>query len=227
MTATPQKKVSSRSKNTRSARKRHMDFEVIEKWVEPGSRVLDLGCGRGLLLEYLVRQRNIKPLGVDLDPRKINRVIHRNIPAYQGDIQTCLRIFNHHAFDHVIISRTMEMLPHPGETLRQATRIGRRVIVGFVNHGFWLNRLRYLTTGHRVLNEVYPHRWEESEPENPVSIGQFEAFCQREGLEVHHRAFLAADWQRPCRFLPGLRAGYAIYQVSRESAQGTSSPDLD
>lgn len=227
MTAKYLKTSSPRSQDTRSARKRQMDFEIIEKWIEPGSRVLDLGCGRGLLLEYLVRQRNIKPLGVDWDPRKISRVIHRNIPAYQGDIQACLEIFNPHAFDHIIISRTMEMLPQPGDTLRSATQVGRRVTVGFVNHGFWLNRIRYLTCGHRVLNEVYPHRWEESEPEVPLSIGQFEGFCKREGFEVHHRAFLAGDWQRPCRFLPNLRAGYAIYQISRADTISAVPPDLD
>ena len=113
----------------------------------------------------------------------------------------------------------MQELDQPWKVLERAMVVGRHVAVGFVNHGFWLNRWNMLWHGHRVRNEVYPEAWYKSRPSNPVEIGDFEDFCQTVGAKVSRRAFLAGDWRTPCSFWPKLLAGYAVYEISR--ANGT------
>lgn len=198
----------------RSSRKRQIDFEIIGGWITHRSRVLDLGCGRGILLEYLRRTRGIYGLGVDIDSDKIASCIKRGIHGYQSDIDDALNDFAPDSFDFVVISRTLEMLPHPGETLRNALRVGQSVTVGFINHGFWRNRLRYLTTGERIQNDVYPLSWDESDPGNPVSISGFERWCARANVRIARRHVLSGDWKSPCHILPSIFGGYALYEIN-------------
>ena len=124
--------------------KRTVDQQIITDWVTPGSRVLDLGCGRGVLLETLAQSKQVAPVGVDLDVAKIASCIRRGVPAYQGDMMDFMRQFPAAHFDHVICSRTLEELHEPAAILHEALRVGRIVTVGFVNHGFWVNLVQAL-----------------------------------------------------------------------------------
>ena len=195
--------------------KRTVDMRVIGDWVEPGSRVLDLGCGRGVLLDYLVQTKRVFAIGVDFDPEKIAACVRRGLTAYQGDLERFLREFPDGFFDRVICSRTLEELARPRQVIAEALRVGSRLTVGFVNHGFWKNRVASAFTGRKPRNEVYPHSWDESRPANPVSIADFEAFCAAAGHVVHRRVLLGGDWRTPCRLRPNLLAGYAVYEIGR------------
>ena len=213
----------------RSSRKRQIDFEIIGGWIEPGSRVLDLGCGRGLLLEYLRQTKQVYALGVDVDTGKVTSCLKRGLNVWQGDADNALRIFPDRAFDTVVISRTIEMLPYPGATLREALRVGRRVAIGFINHGFWKNRLHYLLRGTRIHNDVYPGRWHESLPDNPLSLSGFEHFCREHGARIRNRVVLAGDWSTRVNRWTGVRGGYALYEVALDlpdpgnSTEGTTA----
>jgi len=198
-------------------KKRQVDFQVIAQWVREGDRVLDLGCGRGVLLEYLKQTKGVYGVGVDIEFDKVLSCVKRGVPVYQGDIREVLASFPDGAFDRVIFSRTVEQLDEPAAILEEGLRVGRQVTVGFVNHGFWLNRLNYLRSGSRTVNEVYPRRWYESLPANPFSVGEFEDFCRRREIRVDHRVLLSGNWRREQRRLPKLLAGYAIYDLSRGS----------
>ncbi len=199
-------------------KKRQVDFHVIARWVREGDRVLDLGCGRGVLLEYLKQTRGVNVLGVDIDFDKIASCVRRGVPAYHGDILTFLGTFPDHTFDRVIFSRTIEQLAGADAVLAEGLRVGRRVTVGFVNHGFWLNRLNFLLRGKRTVNEVYSKRWYEDLPSNPFSVREFEEYCALRGIRVEARVCLRGNWRDECRFLPNLRAGYALYDLSADGA---------
>ena len=138
----------------------------------------------------------------------------RGVPAYQGDIGAILATFPDDSFDHVILSRTVEQLEDADSTLAEGLRVGRHVTVGFVNKGFWINRLNALFHGNRTVNEVYPKPWYESMPSNPFSVAEFEAFCDERKIVIKNRAYLSGDWRNECRKLPNLLAGYAIYDLS-------------
>jgi methionine biosynthesis protein MetW len=206
--------------DARASVKQATDQQILSDWIEPGSRVLDLGCGRGVLLEHLQQTKRANVMGVDNDLHKIIDCVGRGVPAYQGDILEVLNLFPENSFDWVICSRTIQELAQPAAVLQRALTVGRRVAVGFVNHGYWVNRWNMLWRGHRVQNEVYPEPWFNSHPTNPVAVGEFRQFCHAYGARVVRRAFLAGDWRTPCRFWPRLLAGYAVYEVVRETSPG-------
>jgi len=199
----------------KQAVKRSVDMQIIGDWVEPRSRVLDLGCGRGVLLEFLEHTKQVFGIGVDLDFAKVAACVHRGINAYQGDMLDFLRRFPDGHFDRVIFSRTLEELQNPDAVIQEALRVGRCVAVGFVNHAYWKNRLDTLLLGRKPRNEVYTTEWHESRPANPVTLRDFESFCHAKQIRILRRAHLRGDWKRPCRLLPNLRAGYALYEISR------------
>lgn len=195
--------------------KRTVDMQVIGEWVEPQSRVLDLGCGRGELMGYLSQAKQVSAIGVDLDFERISACVRGGLSAYQGDMTAFMRAFPDGHFDRVICSRTVHELNDPAAVILGALRVGSALTVGFVNHAFWKNRLGALLRGRKVQNAVYTTRWHESRPTNPLSIADFEAFCREKSIRVARRVHLSGDWRTPCPFLPNLLAGYALYDLAR------------
>lgn len=195
--------------------KRTVDMQVIADWVEPRSRVLDLGCGRGVLLESLVQSKDIFGVGVDLDVEKISACIRRGLTAYQGDMMAFMRSFPEHHFDRVICSRTLEEVGDAAGVISEALRVGRALTVGFVNHAYWKNRLDHVLRGRKPHNAVYTTAWYESRPANPISIADFEEFCATKQYRVARRVHLRGDWKTICTFRPNLFAGYALYDLTR------------
>jgi methionine biosynthesis protein MetW len=190
-------------------------MQIIGDWVEPGTRVLDLGCGAGVLLDYLVQTKKVSAHGVDLDFGKVSACVRRGLSVYQGDMTEFMRAFPEKHFDRVICSRTVHELADPTSVILEALRAGRAMTVGFVNHGFWKNRLNTLVQGRKIRNEVYTTEWFESRPANPVTIADFENFCAVKGIRITRRAHLSGDWHTPCTFRPNLFAGYALYDLAR------------
>ncbi len=201
------------SKNEAVKDKRTVDMQVMREWVEPGSRVVDLGCGRGVLLDYLKSKLGIAATGVDLDSDKARSGVKRGLSVYMGDMMEFMQAFPDKHFDYVICSRTVQELVDPGAVIKEALRVSRHVLVGFVNFGYWRNRMSMMLDGQRIVNEVYPGRWWESRPSNPVSVRQFETFCAENGIRIERRRRLRGDWTRETRALPNLLSGYALYDL--------------
>jgi len=203
------------ARNGKLPDKRTVEMRVIGDWVEPGSRVLDLGCGRGVLLEYLVQTRNVIAVGVDYNLEKVTAAIKRGLTVYQGDLEAFLAAFPDGHFDRVVCSRTLEELAGPARVIKEALRVGRCLTIGFVNHGFWKNRVSSAWHGGKPHNEVYQGSWAESRPSNPVTVRDFESFCVESRLTIRRKALLSGNWRTPCRAWPNLFAGYAVYEIGR------------
>lgn len=197
-----------------NSKKRQVDFQVIARWVNAGDRVLDLGCGRGILLESLIQKQSVYGVGVDIELDKIISCVKRGVSAYHGDVHGVLKTFGDASFDRVIFSRSVDLLERPDATLTEALRVGKRVTVGFVNYGYWRNRLSFISRGRRIENEVYPNKWHERQPTNPFSIDEFDGFCESSGIQIVNREYLLGNWRDACRICPGIFAGYAIYDLT-------------
>lgn len=189
-------------------------MQIMRDWVEPKSRVLDLGCGRGVLLDFLKNSRKAEVVGVDLDPSKIHSCVKRGLNAYLGDMMEFMQAFPDKHFDRVLCSRTVQELDDPTMVIKEALRVSKNVTMGFVNHGYWRNRMSMLASGTKVRNEVYPEAWWDSRLSNPVSVNQFEAFCAEHGFEIERSVYLRGNWKREAKRFPNWFCGYAIYDLA-------------
>ena len=176
--------------------------------------MLDLGCGRGVLLETLAQTKGARGVGVDLDFDKISACVKRGLSAHQVDMMGFMASFDDGHFDHVICSRTLEEVDQPTQVIAEALRVGRSLTIGFANHGFWKNRLDSLLRGRKPRNDVYTTTWGESRPANPLTIADFEEFCVGHNYRISRRMHLRGDWKTPAKLLPNLFAGYALYELS-------------
>mgnify|MGYP000386253085 CR=1 FL=1 len=193
--------------------KRTVDMKVMTDWVQPGSRVLDLGCGRGVLLEYLKQKLAVQATGVDLDCDKARACVKRGLSVYMGDMMEFMRSFPDKHFDYVVCSRTLHELKEPAGVISEALRVSSHMLVGFVNFGYWRNRMSMLLSGERIRNEVYPKLWWENRPSNPLSVSQFEAFCAERGIRIERKRCLGGNWRSEVRLFPNWSCGYALYDL--------------
>ena len=134
--------------------------------------------------------------------------------AYQGDIKSFLNQFSDNSFDHVILSRTIDQLEEPDFIITKSLQVGKRVTVGFINNGYWVNRWNSLFKGSRTINDVYPNPWYKTLPSNSFSIREFEAFCLKKNIKIEARICYSGDWKKKQTLFCNLLAGYAIYDLS-------------
>ena len=190
------------------------DYAIIGDIVEPGAKVLDLGCGEGELLEWLAQNKGVEARGVEISGAKVQRAIARGVSVYQGDIDQGLADYPDGAFDYVILSQTLQETHRPRKVLREMLRVGRRVIVAFPNFGHWRVRLSMLLSGGAPRTKLFPYEWYDSPNIHFLTVLDFEALVGIEGLVVERRYFLAG--RRKVTLLPNLLAEVAVFLVSAE-----------
>jgi methionine biosynthesis protein MetW len=188
------------------------DFKIISEIIERGSRVLDLGCGEGDLLEWLATNKDVDARGVELSGARVQRAIARGVSVFQCDINQALADYPDGAFDYVILSQTLQETMRPLAVLREMLRVGRRVIVAFPNFGHWTVRLSMLWSGRAPRTSLFPYEWYESPNIHFLTVEDFENLARAEGWVVERRSFLAGN--HTVGVLPNLLTEVAVYCVS-------------
>jgi methionine biosynthesis protein MetW len=189
------------------------DYAIIGEIIEPSSKVLDLGCGDGELLQWLAENKGVEARGVEISGERVHRAIARGVSVYQGDIDQGLADYPDQAFDYVILSQTLQETREPRKVLREMLRVGRGAIVAFPNFGHWRMRLSMLTSGRSPRTKIFPYHWYNSPNIHFLTVHDFEDLAAMEGLEVERRYFLSG--RRKVRAFPNLRAEVAVYLVRR------------
>jgi methionine biosynthesis protein MetW len=185
------------------------DFHVIGEIVEPGSRVLDLGCGEGELLAWLLEHKRVLARGVEISPAQVRRAIARGVSVYQGDIDEGLADYPDKAFDYVILSQTLQETRSPLQVLREMLRVGRRAIISFPNFGHWKVRAAMLVNGQAPKTKLFPYNWYNSPNIHFLSINDFEDLCREHNFPIERRYFLAGS--RHVKAFPNLIAQTAVF----------------
>jgi methionine biosynthesis protein MetW len=188
------------------------DFAYIARWVKPGAKVLDLGCGDGSLLRYLIETRRAHGYGVEIDFDSLVECIGNGVSVVHNDLETGLAMFESDSFDCVILSQTLQAMKHTEEIVREMLRVGREGIVSFPNFGYWRYRLQVLR-GHMPVSGALPYQWFDTPNVHLCTIGDFERFCADHGVRVIERAVLT-DGQ-PVSFASNLMGELAVYRFNR------------
>lgn len=166
------------------------DLRLIADMIEPGSRVLDIGCGDGALLAYLARDKDVDARGIELSQSGVNICVRHGLSVIQGDADRDLAAFPDGAFDVVVLSQTLQATRQPRQVLQELLRIGKRAIVSFPNFGFWRLRLRLLFRGRMPVSELLHHPWYETPNIHLCTIRDFVALVEDTGARIERSVTL-------------------------------------
>jgi methionine biosynthesis protein MetW len=176
----------------RQASKIRADLQLIADMIEPGARVLDIGCGDGTLLEHLVYVKQVTGRGIELSQNGVNACVSQGLSVIQGDADTDLTDYPAGAFDYAILSQTLQATHDPRHVLEQLVRIGRRAVVSFPNFGHWRSRLYLLCRGRMPVTDALPVSWYETPNIHFCTIRDFSALCAEVGVTVERSLSLDA-----------------------------------
>jgi methionine biosynthesis protein MetW len=161
--------VSRHDKTRFVAKNMRLDLRLIAGMVAPNTRVLDIGCGDGALIEHLFRTLGCDARGIEIDMAEVTRAVAHGMPVMHGDADSDLQHYPDGAFDYVVLSRTLQAVERPREVLRQMLRIGTRAIVSFPNFGHWRLRWQLMTTGRMPVTATWDRQWYETPNIHPPS----------------------------------------------------------
>jgi methionine biosynthesis protein MetW len=195
------------------------DFEEILRLVTPGSRVLDVGCGEGELLDLLTRRKAVDGRGLEISPEGVSACLARGLAVMQGDADRDLDFFPAGAFDYVILSQTLQAVLRPRHVLGELLRIGERAIVSLPNFGHWRVRLDLLLHGRMPMTTALPEPWWATSNIHLCTMGDFTGLCADMGLVIDACAAFAGGRRaravEPSRRMENLRAETALFLLSR------------
>jgi methionine biosynthesis protein MetW len=166
------------------------DLRLVAAMVEPGARVLDIGCGDGELLAYLAQHKGVDGRGMELSQSGVNACVRHGLSVIQGDADHDLQEYPSDAFDYVILSQTLQATHQPRRVIENLVRIGRRAIVSFPNFGHWRIRFRLMVNGRMPRTPLLGHTWYETPNIHLCTILDFVALCEELGAVIERSVTL-------------------------------------
>ena len=194
-----------------------VDHSIIQDWVTPDSRVLDLGCGDGTLLKNLRESKNVHGYGVEIDAENILRCVENGVNVVEQNIDDGLNNFDDQSFDTVIMSQTIQTMISPDKVLLDMLRVGRQCIVTFPNFGHWRARFHLAFHGRMPVSEHMPYEWYNTPNIHFCTFKDFDDLCKALSLNILNCEVIANG--SPLQFLQKIHSNLfgqtALYRVSR------------
>lgn len=195
------------------------DLSIIASWIQPGSRVLDLGCGQGDLLAWLKKHKQIQGTGIEQDKEKAAACIGRGLTVLQGDLKNEVLDYPVDCFDVVILSQTLQQVYQPDKLLKSLARIGKQVIVSFPNFSHYSIRIQLLFKGQAPKNRQLPYSWYDTPNIRVITLADFRKFSKEVGYTiVKECAINTHDQDRRgtiVTLLSNLRATYGVFLIEK------------
>jgi len=197
------------------------DLKIVASWIEPGSKVLGLGCGEGELLNFLKKNKRVTCTGIELNENKVAKCIEKGLTVLQGDINEEVLDYPDDAFDYVILSQTLQQIYEPGELIRSMLRIGKRGVVSFPNFSHWSVRLQLLTTGHAPITKQLPYDWYDTPNIRVIALKDFRRFSRETGFSILREVAINTDHHEKSgniiKLFDNLRATYGVFLIGKRN----------
>lgn len=191
------------------------DLVRIASWIEPSTRVLDLGCADGKLLAHLQHTKNVQAAGIERDPQAMVSSVRRGVPVIQQDLEEGLALFEDQHFDTVVLSKTLQSMLNTEHILREMARVARYGIVSFPNFGHWSHGLSILA-GRMPVSKEMPYEWYNTPNIHLCTLRDFQDLAKSLGLRITHRVVFAG--KKETSLLPSLRGTLAVYRFESPDA---------
>jgi len=189
-------------------------FNVIIDLITPGTRVLDLGCGSGTLLQRLRDEKDVEGCGVEVDQDKVIRCIERGIRVLTLDLDEGLEAFPDLSYEYVVLSRTLQQLMYPDRVVREMLRVASKSIITFPNFGYWRIVLEYVFTGRSPICETHPHPWFNTPDIHRLTIKDFREFVRKMGAKIEKEIHIISNVPSNSTFWPNRRAEWGCFLIS-------------
>jgi methionine biosynthesis protein MetW len=194
-------------------------YDLITPEILPGSKVLDLGCGDGVLLQTLQNMKQVIPYGVEISEDGVSQCVEKGLYCYQGDIDEGLADYKDNSFDYVILNQTLQITKRPAYVLQEMMRISKNAIVSFPNFGYFKTRLQLLIKGMMPKNVLLPYEWYETPNIHLLTIRDFQEFCKSNKYPVKKEYhFTVSSKGESClmRIFPNILAQYGFFVLDGE-----------
>ncbi|QFT53138.1 methionine biosynthesis protein MetW [Microbulbifer sp. THAF38] len=194
-----------------------IDLNVIQEWIAPASRVLDLGCGDGELLQQLQQNKNVVGYGLEIDPEQIHRCVQRGVNVVEQNLDAGLTNFADASFDTVVMTQALQTLSHPHLVVGEMLRVGRDCIITFPNFGQWKARWHLAFSGRMPVSDLLPFEWYDTPNIHFCTFRDFEVLCRQNDWTILHRQVVSESKLGVAfkDFLPNLFGETAIYHLTR------------
>jgi methionine biosynthesis protein MetW len=194
-----------------------LDHKIIKDIIGSSSSVLDLGCGDGELLAVLVREKNVKAQGIEIDDKAIFDCVARGLSVFHDDIDSGLSDYEDKSFDFVILNQSFQQVKKPDAVLKEALRVGKKVIIGIPNFAHIKARFQIFFRGRTPVTGALPYEWHDTPNLHFLSILDFMNYCKKRNMTIEEAYFIGS--KRKIKLFPNLFAQTGIFVIS-----GTSNP---
>lgn len=193
-----------------------IDLNEIQHWIKQDSRILDLGCGDGTLLKYLIDTKQVQGYGLEIDAAQINTCIDKGLNVIEQNLDRGLGNFADKSFDTVLMTQALQTLHFPHLVLDEMLRVGKECIVTFPNFGHWKARFYLATRGRMPVSDLLPYEWYNTPNIHFCTFDDFEVLCHERNIKVINRQVVNEQSGQTLKdFMPNLFGETAIYHLSK------------